>query len=47
MKKIVSSFEVSGITVNLIKLKQKPYIENNKTQLAKYLYKLIEMGYSK
>ena len=47
MKKIVSSFVVGKVTVNLIKPNQKFCDMNNKKQLAKYLYKLLEMGYSK
>ncbi|MBQ7668639.1 MAG: hypothetical protein IJS47_04875 [Clostridia bacterium] len=47
MKKIVSSFVVSGITISLIKPKQNFSVEDNKKYLAKYLYKLLEMGCSK
>lgn len=47
MGKIVTSFEVNGITVNLIKPEQKSDFEQNKKQLARYIYKLAEMGKSK
>lgn len=47
MGKIVNSFEVKGIMVNLIKPKQNTDDVQSKKQLAKYLYKLFEMGKSK
>lgn len=47
MRRIVSSFEVNGITVNLLKPQQKTSIEEDKKRLAQYLYKLLEMGHNK
>ncbi len=47
MKQIVSSFEVNGVTVNLVKPQQRLSIEDDKKQLAKYLYKLLKMGFKK
>lgn len=47
MGKIVNSFEVKGIMVNLVKPEQKSDFKQNKKQLAKYIYKLFEMQKSK
>ncbi len=47
MKQIVSSFEVNGITVNLVKPQQRLSVEEDKKRLAGYLYKLLKMGFKK
>ena len=47
MKKIVSSFNVNEVTVNLVKPPQEATIKDSKERLTKYLYKLLEMGYER
>lgn len=47
MKKIVSSFDIKGVTVNLVKPSHESTIKDNKERLTKYLYKLLEMGYDR